>query len=195
MLGLSARKYCEAVRAFTDAYGLDFTEPRLYIPDGGKVLHAAVRKYAGESAPIQRCPVHKRRKVLDHVTDEDKPLVAKKRNAAYELEDYEADRKALDGFHRELTHLNPGAARSLGEGPGETFTASCSPAITHNPGRHQRDRIGFRHSRTGLPQRQTLVAQKQVRRVRGHKRIPMLLRVPETLSPSRKEVTARRKAS
>ena len=50
--------------------GLDFTEPRLYILDGGKALTAAVKKYAGEAAPIQRCQVHKRRNVLDHLTDE-----------------------------------------------------------------------------------------------------------------------------
>jgi len=45
-------------------------KPRLYVLDGGKALHAAVKKYAGESAPIQRCQVHKRRNVLDHLTDE-----------------------------------------------------------------------------------------------------------------------------
>src|ERR1700680_3914235 len=33
--------------------GLDFSEPRLYVFDGGKALHTAVKKYAGESAPIQ----------------------------------------------------------------------------------------------------------------------------------------------
>jgi len=38
--------------------GLDFAALRLYVLDGGKALHAAVRKYAGESAPIQRCQVH-----------------------------------------------------------------------------------------------------------------------------------------
>src|SRR5437763_1268004 len=47
--------------------GLDFTEPRLYMLDGGKALTAAVRKHAGESAAIQRCQVHKRRNVLDHL--------------------------------------------------------------------------------------------------------------------------------
>ena len=57
--------------------GLDFTEPRLYVLDGGKALNAAVKKYAGESAAIQRCQVHKRRNVLDHLTDEQKPGVAK----------------------------------------------------------------------------------------------------------------------
>jgi putative transposase len=40
------------------ARGLDFTQPRLYVLDGGKALTAAVKKYAGESAAIQRCQVH-----------------------------------------------------------------------------------------------------------------------------------------
>jgi transposase-like protein len=38
--------------------GLDFSEPRLYILDGGKALTAAVKRHAGESAAIQRCQVH-----------------------------------------------------------------------------------------------------------------------------------------
>ncbi len=38
--------------------GFDFRAPRLYVLDGGKALHAAVKKYAGESAAIQRCQVH-----------------------------------------------------------------------------------------------------------------------------------------
>ena len=35
--------------------GLDFSTPRLYILDGGKALHAAVKRHAGKSAFIQRC--------------------------------------------------------------------------------------------------------------------------------------------
>src|SRR6201997_3308454 len=58
--------------------GLDFTEPRLYVLDGGKALAAAVKKHAGESAAIQRCQVHKRRNGLDHLTHEQKPAGAKK---------------------------------------------------------------------------------------------------------------------
>jgi putative transposase len=38
--------------------GLDFSTPRLYILDGGKALHAAVRRHGGEAAFIQRCQVH-----------------------------------------------------------------------------------------------------------------------------------------
>jgi putative transposase len=102
--------------------GLDFTEPRLYVLDGGKALTAAVKKHAGESAAIQRCQVHKRRNVLDHLTDEHKPAVAKRLHAAYALEDHAAAKQALNALHRELLDLNPSAARSLGEGMEETLT-------------------------------------------------------------------------
>jgi hypothetical protein len=101
--------------------GLDFTEPRLYVLDGGRALTAAVRKYAGESAVIQRCQVHKRRNVLDHMTDEQKPAVARKLNAAYARENHAA-KQALNALHRELMDLNPSAARSLGGGMEETLT-------------------------------------------------------------------------
>src|ERR1700681_84583 len=47
--------------------GLDFTIPRLYILDGGKALHSAVKRYAGEAGFIQRCQIHKKRNVLDHL--------------------------------------------------------------------------------------------------------------------------------
>ena len=68
--------------------GRDFSKPRLYILDGGRALTAAVKKHAGESPAIQRCQVHKRRNVLDHLTDKHKPAVSKRPNAAYALEDY-----------------------------------------------------------------------------------------------------------
>jgi len=194
--------------------GLDFTEPRLYVLDGGKALHTAVKKHAGEAAPIQRCQVHKRRNVLDHIADEDRDMVAKKLNAAYALEDYEAAKQALDGLHRELMHLNPSAARSLAEGLEETLTVhrlhvpsqlrmtlastnviESAFAIVERVcanvkrwhGGDQRERwVG-----SGL-----LVAEKQFRRIRGYKQLPALLRVLETLKPpSRKSVVTQRKAS
>ena len=50
--------------------GLDFSSPRLFILDRGKALHAAIRRHAGEAAFIQRCQVHKKRNVVDHLPDE-----------------------------------------------------------------------------------------------------------------------------
>jgi putative transposase len=193
--------------------GLDFSEPRLYVLDGGKALHAAVKKYAGESAPIQRCQVHKRRNVLDHLTDEQKPLVAKKLNVAYALEDYVAAKLALEQLHRELMDINPSAARSLSEGLEETLTVHrlhvplqlrktlastnviesafaivervCSNVKRWHPGDQRERWVG-----SGL-----LVAEKQFRRVQGHKQIPNLLRELELLVPPKPEVVKRRKAS
>jgi transposase-like protein len=193
--------------------GLDFTQPRLYVLDGGKALTAAVKKHAGEKAAIQRCQVHKRRNVLDHLTDEQKPAVAKKLNAAYVLEDYDAAKQALNMLHRELMDLNPSAARSLGEGMEETLTVhrlhlpmqlrktlastnviesafSTVEDVCRNVkrwhGGDQRERwVG-----SGL-----LVAQKQFRRVQGYKQIPMLIRGLEALTPNKVEVARRRKAS
>jgi len=193
--------------------GLDFTQPRLYVLDGGKALTAAVKKHAGEKAAIQRCQVHKRRNVLDHLTDEQKPAVAKKLNAAYAMEDYDAAKQALNVLHRELMDLNPSAARSLGEGMEETLTVhrlhlpmqlrktlastnviesafSTVEDVCRNVkrwhGGDQRERwVG-----SGL-----LVAQKQFRRVQGYKQIPMLIRELEALTPNKTEVARRRKAS
>jgi putative transposase len=193
--------------------GLDFCEPRLYILDGGRALTAAVKKHAGESAAIQRCQVHKRRNVLDHLTDEQKPAVAQRLNAAYALEDHAAAKQALNTLHRELMDLNPSAARSLGEGMEETLTVhrlhvpmqlrktlastnviesafSIVDQVCKNVkrwhGGDQRERwVG-----SGL-----LVAQKQFRKVTGHKQIPALIRELEALVPSKSEVVKRRKAS
>ena len=193
--------------------GFDFTEPRLYILDGAKALSAAVKKHAGESAAIQRCQVHKRRNVLDHLTDEQKPDVAKKLNAAYALEDYAAAKQALNAVHRELMDLNPSAARSLGEGMEETLTVhrlhlpmqlrktmastnviesafSIVEQVCKNVkrwhGGDQRERwVG-----SGL-----MVAEKQFRRITGYKLIPALIKELETLTPSKAAIVKRRKAS
>ena len=191
--------------------GLDFTEPRLYVLDGGRALTAAVKKYAGESAVIQRCQVHKRRNVLDHLTDEQRPAAARKLNAAYALENYAAAKQALNALHRELMDLNPSAARSLGEGMEETLTVhrlhvpmqlrktlastnviesafSIVERVCRNVKRWHAGDQRERWVGSGL-----LVAQKQFRRITGYKQIPVLIRELETQAPMK--VVKPRKAS
>ena len=60
--------------------------------------------------------------MLDHLTDEQKPSIAKKLNAAYAVEEHGAAKLVLTQLHRELMDLNPSAARSLAEGLEETLT-------------------------------------------------------------------------
>lgn len=193
--------------------GLDFTQPRLYVLDGSKALTTAVKKYAGEKAPIQRCQVHKRRNVLDHLTDEQKPAVVQKMNAAYALEDFAEAKLALTKLQRELMDFNPSAARSLEEGLEETLTVhrlhlpqqlrltlastnviESAFAIVERVclnvkrwhGGDQRERwVG-----SGL-----LVAEKQFRRVKGHKQIPMLVKELEAQTPSKPTLAKQRRAS
>jgi len=173
--------------------GLDFSTPRLYILDGGKALHAAVRRHAGEAAFIQRCQVHKKRNVVDHLPDEHKADVRKKLQNAYAMSEYSDAKRALEKLHRELMDLNPSAARSLEEGMEETLTVhrlrvpdqlrrtlSCTNVIESafsivetvcrnvkrwRPGDQIERWVG-----SGL-----LVAERQFRKVIGHRQIPLLL--------------------
>ena len=171
------------------------------------------KRHAGESAAIQRCQVHKRRNVLDHLTDEQKPAVAKSLHAAYALEDYAAAKQALNMLHRQLMDLNPSAARSLGEGMEETLTVhrlhvpmqlrktlastnviesafSIVEQVCKNVKRWHAGDQRERWVGSGL-----LVAQKQFRRVTGYKQIPALLRELEALAPPKPEIAKRRKVS
>ena len=102
--------------------GLDFEMPRLYVVDGGKALHAAIRKVAGKWALIQRCQVHKIRNVVDHLSEEHQANIRSKLRNAYSMLDYADAKEALDHLWRQLMDLNPSAARSLEEGAEETLT-------------------------------------------------------------------------
>ena len=173
--------------------GLDFATPRLYILDGGKALHAAVRRHAGEAAYIQRCQVHKKRNVVDHLPEEHKGDVKRKLQNAYAMADYAQAKHALERLHRELMDLNPSAARSLEEGMEETLTVhklrvpdqlrrtlcctnviesafSIVETVCRNVKRWRPGDQIERWVGSGL-----LVAERQFRRVVGHRQIPLLL--------------------
>lgn len=175
------------------ARGLDFSTPRLYVLDGGKALHTAVRRHAGESAFLQRCQVHKKRNVVDHLPEEHKADVRRKMQNAYSMADYADAKHALELLHHELMHLNPSAARSLEEGLEETLTVhklrvpdqlrrtlACTNviesafSIVETVCRNvKRWRDGDQIERwvgSGL-----LVAEQQFRKVIGFRQIPLLL--------------------
>ncbi len=117
--------------------GLDFTEPRLYILDGGKALTAAVKKHAGESAAIQRCQVHKRRNVLDHLTEEQKPAVSKKLWRRQGSVEHAASR--TDGSQSECG-AEPGRRDG---GDANCSSLAHARAVAQNHGEHQRHRVGI----------------------------------------------------
>jgi transposase-like protein len=175
------------------ARGLDFSVPRLYVLDGGKALAAAVRRHAGEAAFLQRCQVHKRRNVVDHLPEEHKSAVRKKIQNAYAMTEYADAKRALERLHRELMELNPSAARSLEEGMEETLTVhrlrvpsqlrrtlastnviesafSIVETVCRNVKRWRAGDHIERWVGSGL-----LVAERQFRKVQGYREIPSLL--------------------
>ena len=128
------------------------------------------------------------------------------------MENYDAAKQALNRLHRELMDLNPSAARSLAEGMEETLTVhrlqipmqlrktlastniieSAFAIVERVCGNVKRWQGGDQRERwvgSGL-----LVAEKQFRRVKGHKLIPLLLRQLDAWSP-KVEVVKKRKAS
>ena len=176
-------------------------------------LTAAVKQHAGDAAAIQRCQVHKRRNVLDHLSEEHRGTVSQRLNAAYAIEEYVAAKHALQGLHRELMDLNPSAARSLEEGMEETLTVhrlrvpmqlrktlastnviesafSVVEQVCKNVKRWHDGDQRERWVGSGL-----LVAQQQFRRVIGYKQIPLLMRELETLRPPKSRVAKQKKAS
>jgi transposase-like protein len=47
--------------------GLDPERARVFVTDGSKALHAAIDKVFGPLDVLQRCQIHKRRNILDHL--------------------------------------------------------------------------------------------------------------------------------
>jgi transposase-like protein len=186
--------------------GLDFSVPRLYILDGGKALHAAVKRHAGEAAFIQRCQVHKKRNVTDHLPKDYKADVKRKLQNAYAMAEYADAKRALDRLHRELMDINPSAARSLEEGMEETLTVhrlrvpeqlrrtlsstnviesafSIVETVCRNVKRWRDGDHIERWIASGL-----LVAERQFRKVIGHREIPMFVSSMANMVGSKKPI-------
>jgi len=102
--------------------GLDFSQPRLYILNGGKALAAVVKRYAGEAGFLQFCQMHKAENVIDHLPRAYRAGAKRKLRVAYGMTEYGAAVKALACLHRELADISPAAARNLAEGMEETLT-------------------------------------------------------------------------
>jgi putative transposase len=102
--------------------GLDFRQLHLNLIDGSKALRGGVRKYCGDSSPILRCQLHKRRNIIGHFADEEQAGWDRRLANAYDLRSYREAKAALLCIHDELAHVNPSAARSLEEGLEETLT-------------------------------------------------------------------------
>jgi putative transposase len=184
--------------------GLDASGGLLVVIDGAKALHRAVRKVFGEAALIQRCIIHKRRNVTDHLPEPERGPVDAKLARAFNHPDPAAGLRAARDLARALQARHPGAAASLREGLEEMFTVrrlgvgdrlartltstnpvesmiSIARTTMRNVKRWKDGEMVCRWTAAGM-----LAAERSFRRVKGCKDMPLLV---AALARHAKEVT------
>jgi putative transposase len=105
--------------------GLHAQRMRLWVIDGGKALRKAIVQTFGACALVQRCQEHKRRNVLEHLSEDAHAGVKRALKDAWAASDADLARKQLSRLASSLQAKHPGAAASLREGLEETLTAQA----------------------------------------------------------------------
>ena len=181
------------------ARGLKQDRRYLFVIDGAKALRAAIEKVFGERAEVQRCQIHKRRNVKDHLPENCQKDYDRRIRNAYAMTNYAEAKAELEKIIRQLERINPSAAHSLEEGWEETLTvhrlgvgerlrrtlSSTNPIesclstverVARNVKRWREGDQSLRWTATGL-----LEAEKRFNRIKGYREIGVLNR---RLNPS-----------
>ena len=176
------------------ARGLNSERRYLFVIDGAKALRAGIERVFGEWAEVQRCQIHKRRNVAEHLPKSAQGDTVRRIRNAYAMKEYAAAKAELEKIFRQLERINPSAARSMEEGLEETLTvhrlgvgtllrqslASTNPIescfsivekVARNVKRWREGEQTLRWTATGL-----LEAQKKFRRVKGYRELQLLHR-------------------
>lgn len=115
---------CKELLADVVDRGVPADRSILIVIDGGKGLRKAVTDVFGSFALVQRCRVHKRRNVLEHLPEGERGQVRAAMNQAYKASSYETGLQLLENLARSLQKRHPSAAASLREGMEETLTVT-----------------------------------------------------------------------
>ena len=175
------------------ARGLNAEDGLLVVIDGAKALTAAVREVFGDKAAVQRCTLHKRRNVADHLPEKDQAWVDAKLVKAFGHPDPDQGLRNARHLAGLLEKTHPGAAASLREGLEEMFTVSrlgidgrlAKTLVTSNPvesmisiarttnrnvTRWRDAHMVLRWTAAGM-----LNAERSFRRIKGYKQMPQLI--------------------
>lgn len=186
---------CKALLEDLGERGLNLERRYLVVIDGSKALRAAVERVVGTQAAVQRCQLHKRRNVKEHLPEPCRADYDRRLRNAYAMTGYAEAKQALEQLWRQLCDVNPSAARSLEEGMEETLTLhrlgvapllrrslvstniieSCLSTVRHvarNVKRWQGGDHVARWTAAGL-----LEAEKKFRRVKGYRELKELNRI------------------
>ena len=116
------RESCKALLANLVERGIDSGRSTLFVLDGAKALRRAVLDVFGKRALVQRCQVHKRRNVLEHLPEEKRPGVETILKEAFRAATSKTAKGRLEALAGRLAADYPSAAESLREGLDELFT-------------------------------------------------------------------------
>ena len=186
--------------------GLSAEDGLLVVIDGAKALRAGVQEVFGDLAAVQRCTLHKRRNVADHLPDKEQAWVDAKLVTAFHHPDPDLGLRNAKHLAGLLDKAHPGAANSLREGLAEMFTVArlgidgrlAKTLVTSNPvesmisiarttnrnvTRWRDGHMVLRWTAAGM-----LNAERSFRRIKGYKQMPQLVQAlhrhahPETAS-------------
>jgi transposase-like protein len=104
------------------ARGLSAQDGLLFVLDGGKALAAGVERVFGPKALIQRCTIHKRRNVADHLPRDIAARIDRRLGAAFAHADPATGLARAKAIASEIEAQHPDAAASLREGLADMFT-------------------------------------------------------------------------
>ena len=147
----------------------------------------------GAKATVQRCTLHKRRNVADHLPDKEKAFVDAKLVKAFGHPDPDQGLRNAQALAASLERSYPGAATSLREGLAEMFTVarlgidgrlaktlttsnpiesmiSIARTTNRNVTRWRDGHMVLRWTAAGM-----LNAERSFRRIKGHKQMPQLV--------------------
>lgn len=113
---------CIGLLSDLEGRGIRTDRAMLFVIDGSKALAKAIRAKFGPRALIQRCQVHKKRNVEDHLPNDMKRNAGRTISAAYRCGNVVRAKRMLAALARQLERKHPSAAASLREGLDETLT-------------------------------------------------------------------------
>jgi transposase-like protein len=184
---------CNALLSNLVERGLDTGRRILFIIDGSKALAKAIRNVMGKRATIQRCQVHKKRNVMEHLPERRRQSVGEMMDTAYRCRDPKRAMDMLKKIARQLEQKHPSAATSLREGLEETLTVklfqlpeelerilSTTNAIENLNSVIRRIQRNVKRWRDGQMVLRwvgaaLLEAERGFRRIRGYKHMPALV--------------------
>ncbi len=184
---------CTALLEDIVSRGVRSDRSLLVVIDGSKAMAKAARAVFGARALIQRCQVHKKRNVTEHLPEDVARRVGATITAAYRSASPERAKRMLEAQAKQLERSYPSAAASLCEGLDETLTVarlgltgwlartlSTTNTIEFVNGRirvHQHNVSRWKNGEMVL--RWTIAAldeaSKTFRRLRGHRDMPKLV--------------------